>query len=74
MKRSITYCLTILSSLAFSFATAQDPEMADGMRSSGKIYVVVAIVLVVLAGLIVYLVLLDRKVTRLEKRKDETSH
>ena len=44
-----------------------DVEMADGMRAEGKIYVVVAIILIVLAGLIVYLVMLDRKVSKLEK-------
>jgi hypothetical protein len=37
------------------------------MRSDGKIYVVVAVVLTILAGLILYVVRLDRKITRLEK-------
>ncbi len=41
-------------------------EMADVMRADGKIYVVVAIVLLVLAGIFIYLFLLDRKVKRLE--------
>lgn len=49
-------------------ASAQSAEMADTMRSEGKIYVVVAILLVIFAGLIGYLVLLDRKVTRIEKK------
>lgn len=44
-----------------------DVQMADGMRASGKIYVVVAIILIVLAGLIFYLFMLDRKVKKLEK-------
>jgi heme/copper-type cytochrome/quinol oxidase subunit 2 len=48
---------------------AQQPEMADTMRSEGKIYVVVSIVLVVVLGLIGYLFVLDRKITRLEKDK-----
>ncbi|HRJ29258.1 MAG TPA: CcmD family protein [Cyclobacteriaceae bacterium] len=43
-------------------------EMADTMRSEGKIYVIVAIVLIVLAGLMVYLFMLDRKVKNLENR------
>lgn len=47
---------------------AQEVEMADKMRSNGKIYVVVAIVLVILIGLIGYLVSIDRKISRLEKR------
>ena len=42
--------------------------MADTMRSEGKIYVVVAIMLVILAGIAAYLFSIDRKVSRLEKR------
>jgi len=47
---------------------AQDAEMADVMRSEGKIYVVVAIMLVVFLGLIGFLIFTDRKVSNLEKR------
>ncbi|MEY4930341.1 MAG: hypothetical protein RI909_1065 [Bacteroidota bacterium] len=43
-------------------------EMADTMRSEGKIYVVVGILLIIFIGLIGYLVMLDRKVTRIEKK------
>jgi hypothetical protein len=42
-------------------------EMADTMRSSGKIYVVIAVILTILTGLILYVVRLDRKITKLEK-------
>ena len=42
-------------------------EMADAMRTSGKIYVVVLVVIVVFCGLLLYTVLIDRKVSRLEK-------
>lgn len=51
-----------------SYAQTQEVEMADVMRSNGKIYVVLGIVLLVLAGFILYLFLLDRKLTRLEKK------
>lgn len=47
---------------------AQDAEMADVMRSEGKIYVVVAIMLVIFLGLIGFLIFTDRKVSNLEKR------
>ncbi len=50
-------------------ATAEaqsDVEMADGMRSEGKIYVVVAIILIILAGFMAYLAILDRKIKKLE--------
>lgn len=42
------------------------PAMADAMRDNGKIYVVVGIIMIVLAGLFVYLFLIERKVKRLE--------
>lgn len=52
-----------------SLLSAQEQvEMADTMRSEGKIYVVVAISLVIFFGLIAYLVMLDRKVSKIEKQ------
>lgn len=42
--------------------------MADVMRSNGKIYVVVAVILTIFAGIIIYLIRLDRKITKLEKQ------
>ena len=47
---------------------AQDAQMADTMRSEGKIYVVVAIILVIFLGLIAFLLYTDRKISRLENR------
>jgi len=43
--------------------------MADEMRSNGKIYVVVAVLATIFAGILIYLVMLDRKITRLEKQR-----
>lgn len=61
--------ITLLLLLVLSVATqAQDKTtMADTMRSNGRIYVVVAVVVTILIGLILYLIRLDRKMTRLEK-------
>lgn len=42
-------------------------EMADVMRSEGKIYVLVGIIGIVFAGILVYIITIDRKVSRLEK-------
>jgi uncharacterized membrane protein len=47
---------------------AQDAQMADTMRAEGKIYVVVAIILVIFFGLIAYLVYTEGKISKLEKR------
>jgi undecaprenyl pyrophosphate phosphatase UppP len=69
MKNKLTTLLAVL--LAFS---AQAQEVASSnettasvMRSNGKIYVVVAVVLTILFGLIAYVIRLDRKITKLEK-------
>ncbi|QNP54012.1 CcmD family protein [Hymenobacter qilianensis] len=60
--------LTLLATVGRAVAqTADTPEMADALRQSGKIYVVVAVILIVVIGLIGYLISLDRKVSRLEK-------
>ena len=44
-------------------------EMATGLRSSGKIYVVVLVIAVLFIGLMIYLASIDRKVSKLEKNK-----
>ncbi|HEX8039313.1 MAG TPA: CcmD family protein [Chryseosolibacter sp.] len=67
MKTPIKYLLSFVFLMLSNLVFAQDVEMADTFRSEGKIYVVVAIVLIVLTGLIVFLYFIDRKVTRLEK-------
>lgn len=54
--------------LAF-FTNAQDVKMADAMKGNGKIYVVIAVMLTILAGLVLYLIRLDRKISKLEKNK-----
>ena len=48
-------------------AQEKEVEMADAMRSNGRIYVVIAVMLTILAGLILYLWRLDRKIGKLEK-------
>jgi hypothetical protein len=57
--------LSIFLSLS-SFAQTK-PEMADVMRSNGKIYNVVAVCLTVLIGLFLYVFLIDRKISKIEK-------
>ena len=67
------YKLPLLISILFLqlIASAQQKvEMADTMRSNGKIYVVVAIILTIFAGLIIYLVRLERKISKLEKNNN----
>lgn len=69
MKRKCLAFLALILTTLVSFA--QQPsstvEMADTFRSNGKIYVVVAVMLTIFAGIIFYLIRLDRKVSRLEQ-------
>jgi bacteriorhodopsin len=44
-------------------------EMADGLRQEGKFWVVVCVIALVTAGILFYLFMLDRKVSKLEKSK-----
>ncbi len=65
---SLLLCLYLLP--AMLVAQDADPEKqytAFDMRHNGKIYVVVTVILIILTGLIVYLIRIDRKITKLEK-------
>lgn len=68
------YFLTVVSFFIFSIvnplqiiAQESDIEMADVMRDNGKIFVVVAVVGVILSCLLVFLMIIDKKVRKLEK-------
>ena len=66
MKRVLSIVIFIFFTL---IVNAQETEMADVMKSNGKIYVVIAVMLTILAGLVLYLFRLDRKISKLEKNK-----
>lgn len=73
MKKLLKLSFTsLLLPLSTTFAAAQEvAPMADGLRAEGKIYVVVAILLIILLGLLGYVFMIDRKIYRLEKKFDE---
>ena len=57
--------------MIFLQATRSAVEMADTFRADGKIYVVIAVLGILFVGLITYLIYLDKKISRLEKRNRE---
>jgi hypothetical protein len=59
--------LTNLFVIAQTSASSAASNTDGFMRSEAKIYVVMAVVITILAGLLIYLIRLDRKITRLEK-------
>jgi CcmD family protein len=68
VKQTVRFLVLLLLTMVPFSGFGQDPEMADVMRSNGKIYVVVAVAMIVLTGILVYLVSIDRKVSALEKK------
>lgn len=73
-KRLRCLLFFIVSLFYTGLAMAQDDgiEMADLMFENGKIYVVVAVVAVILAGFLIFLISIDSRVRKLEKsRKKE---
>lgn len=63
MKIIMSIALFLISMLSM----AQEVEMAEKMRSEGKIYVVVAVLAIILIGLFIYLISIDKKIGKLEK-------
>lgn len=67
MKTFFTILLLFISSMNV-FAQDYGIEMADAMRSNGKIYIVVVCILIILVGLLAYLFNLDKRLKNLEKK------
>ena len=73
MKKIVSAVLVQLLVLlvTISVAHAQEAnngiEMADTMRSEGKIYVVVLVVIILFSGLVFYAFNTDRKLSKVEK-------
>lgn len=67
MKRSLVAVFILL--LTVTNSMAQSVDMADSLRSSGKIYVVVAVICVILIALILYLFTIDKKIKKIEDQK-----
>jgi K+-transporting ATPase A subunit len=68
MTKKFAFTLIMLMVAINLFAQNNDVEMADALRSDGKIYVVVTCVVVILIGLLIYLFNLDKRLKMLEKK------
>lgn len=59
--------LVAMCNASVLFAQEKEVEMADVMRSNGKIYIVIAVCLTILIGLFIYVWSVDRKISKIEK-------
>lgn len=67
MKKIIILICIILQSIQTFSQQNNSVEMATGLRSSGKIYVVVAVISVIFIGLAVYLFSIDQRLKKIER-------
>jgi len=67
MVKKIIALLVVAFLPVLVFAQDKPVSMADQMRSNGRIYVVVAVMVTILVGLVLYIIRIDRKLSRLEK-------
>jgi hypothetical protein len=65
MIKRLPILLSVL--LPFAAAAQKEPEMAEQLRSDGKIYVVIAVIALIFISLGAFLVYLERRVSKLEK-------
>lgn len=62
--------------LSLTFATvllAQNAASSDFFRNIGKIYVVVAVIAIVFLGIVFFLIILDRRLAKIEQQIKERS-
>ena len=71
LKFPLVALLLLSHSLMAQQPVSQGIEMADRLRADGKIWVVVAVIAAVVAGIIIYLVRLDSQIGKLEKEVKE---
>lgn len=68
MKFTLFFLSLLLIFTVQSQAQSTDTvEMADVLRSSGKIYVVVAVMSIVFMGIVFYLFSIDQRLKKIEK-------
>ena len=72
-KLAAIFACLLISTIAFAQYSTDTAKIVttttttdDIMRSNGKIYVVMAVCITILVALILYLIRIDRKITKLE--------
>ncbi|MBC9934766.1 CcmD family protein [Chitinophaga qingshengii] len=73
INKAFSFCLTITLLLVSVLANAQQQDTESGavnqfFRSNNKIYVIVGVLLIIFLGIVLFLINLDRKISKLEQR------
>ncbi|MBC9912653.1 CcmD family protein [Chitinophaga varians] len=73
INRAFSFCLTLTLLLVSVLANAQQQDTEKGalnefFRSNDKIYVIVGVLVIIFLGIVLFLINLDRKISKLEQR------
>ena len=69
MKRLFFFLCALLCVIKLPAQVSSEVEMADGLRASGMIYVVVVVIATIFIGLLFYLYTIDKRISKIEKIK-----
>lgn len=78
IKKASSFLLTLVLLLSSLLVKAQQQNTETGpvnelFRNHQKIYVVVAVLLIIFVGIILYLIRLERKIGKLERQQHQKS-
>lgn len=62
-----TICCLLFSFYGFCQDNSAIKDIPTGLRAEGKLYVVLVVAVTLLAGFVIYLISLDRKISKLER-------
>lgn len=68
MKKILFSLFSLLYFIPLFAQDVMEEPAATGLRADGKIYVVAAVILTIFAGMIIYMIRLDRKISRIEQQ------
>lgn len=73
MKKLLIIILLLLNSIT-AMSQSLDQQAGDFLRESNKLYVVITVLVTIFAALIIFLILQERRISRIEKQlKDKNS-
>ncbi len=70
MIKKLSFLLFLFTAL-FTRAQPAEPQMADAFRENGKIYVVITVIGIIFLALVVFMIILERKIKKLEDKANQ---
>jgi hypothetical protein len=68
MKKLLLWLPVFLMEAGIAGAQSIDEQAGNFLRESGKLYVVITVLVTIFAGIIIFLIFQERKISKLEKK------